>query len=57
MNIQNLGTIRVPILKLSLGNPRKKYHLDVTLAKSYKIYYRGGVVLPFKGCGPCKACV
>jgi hypothetical protein len=42
MNIQSLGTIRIPILRLSLGSPRKKYHLDVAPVKSYKIYYKGG---------------
>jgi hypothetical protein len=40
MNIQSLGTIRLLVLKLSLGSHGKKYHLGVTLTNNYKIYYR-----------------
>jgi hypothetical protein len=42
MSIQSFKTISIPILGLSLRNPEKKYHLDVTLANSHRMYYREG---------------
>ncbi len=44
MNVQNFGTIRVPILGFPLGSPRKKCHLDVALIESHRVYYREGNV-------------
>jgi hypothetical protein len=37
MNIQTFKTI-----KMSLGNPKKNYHLDVAPVKNHKIYYKEG---------------
>jgi hypothetical protein len=50
MNVQNFKTPKVPILGLPFGSLGKKCHLDVAPAESHKMYYREGVVPPFKGC-------
>jgi hypothetical protein len=43
MNIfQNFKTTKVLVLGLSLGSPRKKWHLDLTPMENHKIYYREG---------------
>ncbi len=35
------GAQSLEILRLSLGSPRTKCHLDVALVKRHKIYYKG----------------
>jgi hypothetical protein len=40
MNIHNFGTIKVPILGLPLGSPRKKMSFGCSLVKNHKIYYK-----------------
>jgi len=40
MSVQNFKTIRVPILGLPLGSLAKKCHLEVALAKNYRVYYK-----------------
>jgi len=40
MNVQSFGTIRPPILGLPLGNPGKKWHLDVIPMERHIGYYR-----------------
>jgi len=42
MSVQSFKITSIPILGLSLRNPEKKYHLDVALANSHKVYYREG---------------
>jgi hypothetical protein len=42
MNIQSFKTVKVLILGLSFGNPRKKCHLDVAPMKNHRVYYREG---------------
>jgi hypothetical protein len=40
MSVQSLETTRVPILGPPLESLDKKCHLDITPAKSHRIYYR-----------------
>jgi hypothetical protein len=42
MNVQNLKTTKIPILRLPLGSLEKKCHLDVTPIESYKVHYKEG---------------
>jgi hypothetical protein len=42
MNIQNFETTTVPVLRLPLGSPKEKCHLDVVPKERHKIYYREG---------------
>jgi hypothetical protein len=48
MIVQNVKTIRVPILGLSHEDLRKKCHLDVTPVESHKIYYKEGSGVSFQ---------
>jgi hypothetical protein len=36
-----VGVLAMGILRLSLGSPRTKNHLDVARMESYKVYYKG----------------
>jgi hypothetical protein len=55
MNVQSFGTTKVPILGLPFGNPRDKWHLDITSWRGIEYTMGRGVVPPPKGCGSCKA--
>jgi hypothetical protein len=48
MNVQSFRTIKVLVLGLPLGSPRKKCHLDVAFTNRHKIYYReeSGAIFP-----------
>jgi hypothetical protein len=48
-----VGVRVVGILRLPLGSPRTKCHLDVGIMKRHKVYYKGegGGLPPSSGCG------
>jgi hypothetical protein len=42
MSVESFETTKVPIFKLPLESHGKKFHLDVALVESHKVYYREG---------------
>jgi hypothetical protein len=42
MNVQSFEIVRVLVLGVFDGSPKKKFHLDVAPMENHKVYYREG---------------